>query len=79
MSTAEYFVPRLLGLFHHEHSGIAGRLRVANNCEQLVALMGSGEVDLSVIGQPPKEVATRSECCSSSRTRPATRLSLVPC
>lgn len=61
VSTAKYFVPQLLARFHEEHPGIDVRLQVANNREQLVASMQSGEVDLSVMGRPPKEVATRSE------------------
>lgn len=61
VSTAKYFVPQLLARFHEEHSGVDVRLRVTGNREQLVALMQAGEVDLSVMGRPPKEVATRSE------------------
>ena len=61
VSTAKYFVPQLLARFHEEHSGIDVRLRVATNREQLVSLMESGDVDLSVMGRPPKEYATRSE------------------
>ena len=61
VNTATYFVPTLLARFHQEHSGIDVRLRVAGNREQLVALMEAGEVDLSVMGRPPKEIATRTE------------------
>lgn len=61
VSTAKYFVPQLLARFHEEHPGVDVRLQVANNREQLVASMQSGDVDLSVMGRPPKEVATRSE------------------
>ncbi len=61
VSTATYFVPELLARFHEEHPGVEVRLRVAGNREQLVLLMEAGEVDLSVMGSPPKEVATRSE------------------
>jgi len=61
VSTAEYFVPQLLALFHHEHQGIAVRLRVAHSREQLVRLMEAGEVDLSVMGRPPREIDTRAE------------------
>ena len=61
VSTAKYFVPQLLARFHKEHPGVEVRLRVAGNREQLVALMQAGEVDLSVMGRPPKEVATRAE------------------
>ena len=61
VSTAKYFVPHLLARFHEEHSGVDVRLRVAGNREQLVAMMQAGEVDLSVMGRPPKEIATRAE------------------
>jgi DNA-binding transcriptional LysR family regulator len=61
VSTAKYFVPHLLARFHEEHRGVDVRLRVLGNREQLVALMHSGEVDLSIMGRPPRELATRSE------------------
>jgi LysR family transcriptional regulator, low CO2-responsive transcriptional regulator len=61
VSTAKYFVPRLLARFHKDHPGVDVRLRVAGNREQLVALMDAGDVDLSVMGRPPKEIATRAE------------------
>ncbi len=61
VSTAKYFVPQLLARFHQEHPGIEVRLRVALNREQLVAMMKEGEVDLSVMGRPPREIATRAE------------------
>lgn len=61
VSTAAYFVPHLLARFHEEHPGVEVRLRVAANREQLVALMEAGEVDLSVMGRPPREIATRAE------------------
>jgi len=58
VSTAEYFVPQLLARFNDDHPGVELRLRVASNREQLVALMRAGEIDLSIMGRPPKEVAT---------------------
>jgi DNA-binding transcriptional LysR family regulator len=61
VSTAKYFVPRLLALFRTEHPGIDVRLVVANNREALLTKMDAGEVDLSVMGRPPKEIATRAE------------------
>jgi DNA-binding transcriptional LysR family regulator len=61
VSTAKYFVPRLLALFRKEHPGVDVRLVVANNREQLIVLMQSGEIDLSVMGRPPREIATRAE------------------
>ena len=61
VSTAKYFVPQLLACFHEEHPGVEVRLRVVGNREQLVTMMQAGEVDLSVMGRPPKEIATRAE------------------
>ncbi len=61
VSTAKYFVPHLLARFHADHPGIDVRLRVVGNREQLVALMQTSEVDLSIMGRPPRELATRSE------------------
>ncbi|HYN61780.1 MAG TPA: LysR substrate-binding domain-containing protein [Rubrivivax sp.] len=61
VSTAKYFVPHLLARFREEHPGVDVRLRVVGNRGQLVELMQSGDVDLSVMGRPPKEISTRSE------------------
>jgi DNA-binding transcriptional LysR family regulator len=61
VSTAKYFVPHLLARFHEDHPGVDVRLRVAGNREQLVSLMDAGEVDISIMGRPPREVATRAE------------------
>lgn len=61
VSTAKYFVPRLLAQFRAEHPGIDVRLVVAGNREDLLARMHSGDVDLSVMGRPPRELAARSE------------------
>jgi len=60
VSTAKYFVPRLLARFRQEHPGIDVKLEVGNR-EQLVALLHNGEVDLAIMGRPPKEMATRTE------------------
>ena len=61
VSTAKYFVPHLLARFHQDHPGVDVRLRVVGNREQLVALMQTSEVDLSIMGRPPREISTRSE------------------
>ena len=61
VSTAKYFVPRLLARFREEHPRVEVRLHVSGNREQLLALLHSGEIDLAVMGRPPKEMATRSE------------------
>ena len=64
VSTAKYFVPHLLARFHEDHPGIDVRLRVVGNREQLVALMQAGEADLTIMGRPPREIATRAEACA---------------
>ncbi|MBQ0930417.1 LysR family transcriptional regulator [Ideonella sp. 4Y16] len=61
VSTAKYFVPRLLTRFREEHPGVEVKLQVSSNREQLVALMATAEVDLAIMGRPPKELATRAE------------------
>jgi DNA-binding transcriptional LysR family regulator len=61
VSTAKYFVPQLLARFREEHPGVEVRLSVSPNREQLVALLNRGEVDVAVMGRPPKELAMRTE------------------
>ena len=77
VSTAKYFVPRLLARFHEEHPGVEVRLRVVGNREQLVALMHGGEVDLAVMGGAPQGDGHTAPSPSprtrwSSSRRPAT-------
>ncbi len=61
VSTAKYFLPRLLAQFRTEHPGIEIRLQVCENREQIVSLMQQGEVELAVMGRPPKGWPTRAE------------------
>jgi DNA-binding transcriptional LysR family regulator len=60
VSTAKYFVPHLLAPFRREHEGIDIRLAVSNR-EQLVRMLHANEVDIAIMGRPPKELATRAE------------------
>ena len=60
VSTAKYFLPRLLAEFQREHEGVELRLAVGNR-EQLVKMLHNNEVDIAVMGRPPKELATRAE------------------
>lgn len=60
VSTAKYFLPRLLAAFRQEHRGVEMRLAVGNR-EQLVKQLEDAEVDLAVMGRPPREVAARAE------------------
>jgi LysR family transcriptional regulator, low CO2-responsive transcriptional regulator len=61
VSTAKYFLPRLLAQFRQEHPGIEIRLQVANNRDQIVALMQEGDIELAIMGRPPKDYPTRAE------------------
>lgn len=60
VSSAKYFLPQLLAQFHTEHPAIEVRLRLGGR-EQLVAMMSANEVDLSIMGRPPKDFANRAE------------------
>jgi len=60
VSTAEYFLPRLLARFVAEHPGVEVQLVIGNR-QSLVELLGRNDVDLAVMGRPPKEMETRAE------------------
>lgn len=60
VSTAKYFLPRLLAEFQREHAGVEIRLAVGNR-EQLVRMLQGNEVDIAIMGRPPTELATRAE------------------
>ena len=61
VSTAKYFVPRLLVRFREQHPGVELKLHVSANREQLVTLLRGNEIDLAIMGRPPRELATRAE------------------
>jgi LysR family transcriptional regulator, low CO2-responsive transcriptional regulator len=60
VSSAQQFLPALMGEFRAEHREVSLRLRVGNR-EQLAAWMHANELDLAVMGRPPREIATRAE------------------
>ena len=60
VSTAKYFLPRLLARFREEHPGIDLRIALGNR-EALVRQLHGNEVDLAVMGRPPRELDTRAE------------------
>jgi len=61
VSTAKYFLPRLLVRFRDEHPGIEVRLQVGNNRDEMVALMREGSIELAIMGRPPKNWPSRAE------------------
>ncbi|WP_297912398.1 LysR family transcriptional regulator [Thiomonas sp.] len=58
--TAQYFVPRLLARFHESYPYLDVRLAVGNRA-QLIEQLQNSELDLAIMGQPPKEMDTRAE------------------
>jgi DNA-binding transcriptional LysR family regulator len=60
VSTAKYFLPRLLAQFQREHEGVEIKL-VAGNREQLIKMLQGNEVDIAIMGRPPTNLATRAE------------------
>jgi len=60
VSTANYFLPHLLASFRRDHEGIDIKLAVGNR-EQLVGMLLANEVDIAIMGRPPKDMATRAE------------------
>ena len=60
VSTAKYFLPRMLAEFRREHEHVEIRLAEGNR-EKLVGMLQAGEVDVAVMGRPPRELATRAE------------------
>lgn len=64
VGTAKYFLPRLMTEFLQAHPGIEIRL-LERNREKLVESLQSNEVDLAIMGRPPRELDTRSEAFAS--------------
>jgi DNA-binding transcriptional LysR family regulator len=61
VSTAKYFLPRLLVRFRDEHPGVEVRLEVGNNRDEVVALLREGRVELAIMGRAPQNWPSRSE------------------
>lgn len=60
LSTAKYFVPRLLAGFLREHEGLDLKLEVGNR-QALSELLSRSEVDVAVMGTPPRDLDVRVE------------------
>jgi DNA-binding transcriptional LysR family regulator len=58
VSNANYFMPRLLARFHAAHPNVELRVSVGNR-EQLVRQLGSREIDLAIMGEPPADLGCR--------------------
>ena len=75
VSTAKYFMMRLLADFRERHAGVDIRICTGNR-EQLVKMLHNNEVDIAVLGHPPHRVANprrtfcRASPCFCCRLRP---------
>lgn len=60
VSTAKYFVPHMLVEFKKDFPNLQIKIE-ARNRQQLVELLRDGEIDIAIMGLPPKEIDTRAE------------------
>jgi len=60
VSTAQYFLPQVLVQFKNECPNAQIRIEVRNR-QQLTELLRDGEIDIAIMGRPPKEIDTRVE------------------
>ena len=60
VSTAKYFLPQMLLEFKKDYPNLQIKIEVRNR-QQLVELLRDGELDIAIMGQPPKEIDTRVE------------------
>jgi DNA-binding transcriptional LysR family regulator len=64
VSTAKYFLPQMLSEFKKDYPNLQIKIEVRNR-QQLVELLRDGELDIAIMGQPPKEIDTRIEAFAS--------------
>jgi LysR family transcriptional regulator, low CO2-responsive transcriptional regulator len=57
VSTAKYFAPSLLSTFARAYPDVTIRFVVGNR-EEIIRLLASNEIDLAIMGRPPRELAT---------------------
>jgi LysR family transcriptional regulator, low CO2-responsive transcriptional regulator len=65
VSTAEYFLPQMLVEFKKDYPNLQLRVEVRNR-PQLIELLRDGEIDIAIMGRPPKEIDTRVEPFASN-------------
>ena len=60
VSTAQYFLPQVLVQFKNEYPNVQIRIEVRNR-QQLAELLSEGDIDIAIMGRPPKEIDARIE------------------
>ncbi len=59
VSSAKYFLPRLMAQFREQHPDVELQI-VAGNRNHLVESLRRGDIDLAIMGSPPDEMAARA-------------------
>lgn len=84
LATAKYFLPRLLTGFLADHPGVEVKL-IEGNRQALVESLQRNDLDLAVMGRPPKELDTMAEPFAqhplgivASTRHPLAKLARVP-
>ena len=57
VSTAKYFAPSLLSAFAPAYPEVTIRFSVGNR-EEIIQLLAANEIDLVIMGRPPRELQT---------------------
>jgi DNA-binding transcriptional LysR family regulator len=57
VSTAKYFAPKLLAQFRSQQPAVEIKLLV-NNREAVVQYLSANEIDIAIMGQPPRQLET---------------------
>lgn len=65
VGTAQFFVPRLLAQFREDYPGVEVRLTVGNR-DHLDRQLRDREIDLAIMGRPPREFDVRSEAFAAN-------------
>ncbi len=60
VSTAKYFTPSLLSVFRTEFPHVIIKFTVGNR-EEIIRQIANNEIDLVIMGRPPKELVTTAE------------------
>ncbi len=60
VSTAKYYLMQLLSEFQRGHPGVELKVALGNR-DELVRMLQANEVDIAVMGRPPRELRTRAE------------------
>jgi LysR family transcriptional regulator, low CO2-responsive transcriptional regulator len=55
VSTAQHFLPQLLSAFKAEYPTVQIKIEVRNR-QQLIQLLKEGDIDVAIMGRPPKEI-----------------------